>query len=611
MPRKLLIIAMMLVPVVALGQRPKARPVPTMLSVADILPNYGIDTVWVNDTAGIMRHIASQPQDDYVALTNLCVSVRTRVQQAMRSIENDYEQRDSLIWIDSATVLTDYSVYEFRLRRLAELMGRMSVKYSRMEQQRIEEEKEAARRKAAEEAQRRQEERNRMASDLRSNIAAHHRTIIAACDGAGVSDKAKLKSLKDLYYSYLMVYNKYDLSAANATAEGIARMEELYSFQTDLMEHVLGENSLPSQIDNFKNVLKVRCSDDNADIYRSYSKVFKNTAVAISFADINEYNEYINRLHTIINIQQCYLQTVDLRAAIGSGSLAIERTYTKGHKDIVSSYREAARTVNTLPSFNTRAESILFVETLEDFIKAQQRYVGAYSRIEDIERRSDSIINRAGKRSNTRDIASAYRDIKGMLIPQPSFTSSEGADRYEEQLEASHQVQQAYLQAIDMRLSIAQIEDSIYATRKVDRTLASGYRDLRKQADYSCPSFSTYEDGQRYIASLRAYIEMQRLCLTIVDKLRAIDSNRKQINTLGAPWRNIVKSYARLEKAYMAISSIGTTEDVARYGRQCEAIIAMQSAYLALLQGDLVEDTDRRLGGEDDVEKIKLIVGVR
>ena len=318
MKRILLVFLMVLLPMAVMSQKPKktkAKPVapPTVLSVGDLMGNYGLDSAWVNDTAAIMSYLDEQPQD-YVALTNLCVSIRTKAQKAISSIENDYDFRDSLIWLDSNTVLADYAIYEYRLRSLSELMGRMSIKYSRLEQQRIEAEKEAARRRAEEEARRLQEERNRVASDLRSNIELHHRAIITACDGAGITDKNKLKQLKDLYYSYLMVYNKYDLSVGNATDESIERLDQLNSFQNDVLENVLGQNSLPYQIENFKNVLKVRCDKENSDIYRSYSKVFKQTTVPVSFADVKEYEDYTTRMRTLINVQQRYVQTIDLRA---------------------------------------------------------------------------------------------------------------------------------------------------------------------------------------------------------------------------------------------------------------------------------------------------------
>ncbi len=296
-------------------------------------------------------------------------------QKAISSIENDYEFRDSLIWLDSNTVLADYPIFEYRLRRLADLMGKMSIRYSRLEQQRIEAEKEAARQRAIEEARRQQEERNRIAGDLRSNIELHHRAIIEKCDGAGITDKVKLKELKDLYYSYLMVYNKYDLSTGNATNESIAKLDELNAFQNDMLENVLGNNSLPFQIENFKNVLKVRCEKENSDVYRSYTKVFKHTAVPVSFADVREYEEYINRMHTVINVQQRYMQTIDLRSSIASGTDAINNQYGKKYRAVTGSYREVLKGLNQVPAFTTNAESLLFIQSLEDFVAAQQLYI--------------------------------------------------------------------------------------------------------------------------------------------------------------------------------------------------------------------------------------------
>ena len=110
MKRILLVFLMVLLPMAVMSQKPKktkAKPVapPTVLSVGDLMGNYGLDSAWVNDTAAIMRYLDEQPQD-YVALTNLCVSIRTKAQKAISSIENDYDFRDSLIWLDSNTVLT-------------------------------------------------------------------------------------------------------------------------------------------------------------------------------------------------------------------------------------------------------------------------------------------------------------------------------------------------------------------------------------------------------------------------------------------------------------------------------------------------------------------------
>lgn len=610
MKRILLAISLML-PLMAMGQKPKKvapalpePPVPTVLSVGDIVGNYGLDTAWINDTAAAMRYLDDQPQE-YVSLTNLCVSLRTKAQKVLSSIENDYTFRDSLVWLDSNTVLADYAIYDYRLRRFAELMGRMSIKYSRLEQQRIEAEKEAARQRAIEEARRQQEERNRIASDLRSNIELHHRAIITGCDGAGITDKNKLKQLKDLYYSYLMVYNKYDLSAGNATDESIDRLDQLNAFQNDLLENVLGNNSLPYQIENFKNVLKVRCDKEHSDIYRSYSKVFKHTNVPISFADVKEYEEYTGRMRIIINVQQRYLQAIDLRHNIAAGSEAIATLYGKKYRDFNSAYRDVLKTVDQLPAFTTNAESLLFIQNLEDFIAAQQRYQDLYPVLEDLSRRTDSIM----AQKDFADVVSAYRDAKAHLRPLPSFKEPTGADLYDTQLEEVRSVQQCYLDGLDMRRAIIRNDDSLTAGKKTDAILSSGYRLLRKQADLK-PSFYTVERGRSWLDILQSHIEMQQLCLRTLHKQELIKENEKVILDRELPYGNIRKAYKRMYKAYSGLSEITNIEDLRRYGRQADYTLEMQDAFIRLVRSNDAAGADTLLKRESNIEKIKLVIGL-
>lgn len=601
MMKKYLLGLLLLLPLGTLAQTPSA---PTVLSVSELMSNYGLDTAWVNDTAAMQRYLDEQPQN-YVDLTNLCVSIRTRAQKALSSIEHDYQFRDSLIWLDSNTVLADYPIYEYRLRNLADMMGRMSIKYSRLEQQRIEAEREAARRRAEEEARRQQEERNRIASDLRNSIGVHDRAIKTACDAVGVTDKNRLKDLKDLYYSYLMVYNKYDLSEGNATDESIARLDQLNSFQNDLLENVLGNNSLPNQIDNFKNVLKVRCEKENGDVYRSYSKVFKHTKVPISFADIKEYEEYIVRMHTIINVQQRYLHTLELRATIQQGTDAIVSLYGKKYRDNASAYKEVLKGVNQLPTFTTDAESILFIRYLEDFIAAQQIYLDFYPVMEDISHRTDTILSH----KEFPDVVSAYRDAMPSLKPMPGFKDPDGAAIYEHQLAEVTAVQQCYLDVIDLRQTIVLNDDSLMAGKKVDNTLTNGYKLLRKQVDLR-PSFATVERGRSFIDLLHTYVEMQRLGLTTLHKLELINANDKKIKDKDIPYGNIRKAYSRMYKAYQGVDEITNTEDLRRYDRQCDYIIEMQEAFMDTQRSSTAADSDSKLKRESNIENIKLVIGL-
>lgn len=602
MMKKYILGLMLLLPLAAMAQTPSAPP--TVLSVAELLGNYGLDTAWVNDTSAMQDYLDAQPQN-YAELTNFCVSIRTKAQKAISSIEHDYQFRDSLIWLDSNTVLADYSIYEYRLRVLADMMGRLSIKYSRLEQQRIEAEREAARRRAEEEARRQQEERNNMAADLRTSIGVHDRAIKTACDAIGVTDKNTLKDLKDLYYSYLMVYNQYDLSEGDATDESIARLDQLNSFQNDLLENVLGNNSLPAQIENFKNVLKVRCEKENGDVYRSYSKVFKHTRVPISFANIKEYEDYIVRLRTIINVQQRYLHTLELRSTIAQGTDAIVALYGKKYKENANAYKEVLKNVNQLPTFTTDAESILFIRYLEDFIAAQQLYQDFYTDMEDISRRTDTILSH----KEFPEVVTAYRDAMPSLKPMPGFNNTDGAAIYEHQLEEVAAVQQCYLTVIDQRKAIVVNDDSLLAGKKVDRILADGYKLLRKQVDLK-PSFATIERGRSFIELLRNYVEMQQLCLTTLHKLEQISTNEKKIKDKDFPYSNIRKAYGRMLKAYQGVHEITNTEDLRRYDRQCDYVLEMQDAFINIQRASDAAEVDAKLKRESNIENIKLVIGL-
>lgn len=587
----------------AYAQRPKT---PTVVSVGDLLSNYGLDTTLVNDTAAAVSFLESQPQD-YVTLTNLCVSLRTKAQSAISSLSDDYPHRDSLVWIDSNTVVADFDIFEFRLRRFADLMGRYSIRYSRLEQQRVEAEKEAARQRAIEEAARQQAERDQAARDLRNSIDLHHRSIITACDGAGISDRTKLKNLKDLYYSYLMVYNKYDLSQGHATEQSISQLDELNSFQTDLLENILGTNSLPAQIDNFKNQLKARCENDNSDVYRSYSRLFRSTNVPVSFADIHEYEDYLNRLHTIVAIQQRYMLTIELRATINANTQTILNLYNRKYRSAANSYKDVLRNLDLVPAFTTNAESQNFIQNLNNFIDAQQRYIELFPLLDEITHRSDSIIS---SHFSVREISRNYNDILPTIIPLPAFKDIPGSDLYHDQLLNVSRIQQAYIEVLRLRNTINNLNDSIYKARKADRTLYKGYKLLHKQADLA-PRFSTLQAGQSALSNLNSHIEMQRLVIQALQKRKNVDQTADEIEHMAADFRYIRKAYSKLQDLYLDIDDISNLEDLRRYSRQLDNTANMQQAFVSTLRSELVIDANNRLKRESDVEKIKLIVGLK
>lgn len=578
---------------------------PVVRSVSELLPEYGIDTAMVNDTAVALAYLEGQTRN-YVDLTNYCVQVRTNVQSALDAI-GSYPERDGLRWMGEAVALKDYDTYEYRLRRLSEFMGRMSIRYLRLEQERIELEKEEARLRELEEARQRQEALDQRADELRDSIERHHNFIVTACEGVGVTDKAKLKELRDLYYSYRMVYIKFELTARHATEALIEQLVVLDSFQNDVLVNLLGENSLPLQIEGFKNRLKASCEKDNYDIFRSYSRVYKQTSVPIVFADLDDYAEFIDKLRTVIKIQERYMQTIELRATIAAGSDAIVQLYGKKYRPVTNSYKDVLRTVNQVPTFVTNEESLAFIDNLNEFIAAQQLYIEYYQRLEEFNQRSDSILNLCEGRF--KDVASSYRDIQGPLMPIPSFKNTAGAALYEQQLRDAIEVQHGYIEVVRLREVINSNDDTINANRKKDRTLFNGYKLLRKQADLT-PTFSSVERSRSFIGMLNTHVAMQNLCLEVFEKRNTIEINGQRITHATASLRNIQKAYSRMMKVFDDFDEITTLDEMRRYSRQCDYTIGMQEAFLRVISGEDPAAVDSRLYRESDIEKIKSVIGM-
>ena len=136
-----------------------------------------------------------------------------------------------------------------------------------------------------------------------------------------------------------------------------------------------------------------------------------------------------------------------------------------------------------------------------------------------------------------------------------------------------------------------------------------GYKLLRKQIDLR-PSFNTIERGRSFIALLEGYIEMQQLGLTVLHKLETIAANDKKIKDKDFPYTNIRKAYGRMLKAYQGIDEITNTEDLRRYDRQCDYVLAMQEAFITVQRGSGAHDCDVKLKRETNIENIKLVIGL-
>ena len=97
------------------------------------------------------------------------------------------------------------------------------------------------------------------------------------------------------------------------------------------------------------------------------------------------------------------------------------------------------------------------------------------------------------------------------------------------------------------------------------------------------------------------------------DRILASDFNFTSTGITGKdnPYRNIAKAYQRLEKAYKGVSEITNTEDLRRYSRQCDYLLSAQQSFSAALHGSTVTQIDNALRHESDIDKIKLVIGIK
>ena len=77
------------------------------------------------------------------------------------------------------------------------------------------------------------------------------------------------------------------------------------------------------------------------------------------------------------------------------------------------------------------------------------------------------------------------------------------------------------------------------------------------------------------------------------------------------PDRNICKAYHRIRKAYNGVDETTNTEDLRRYSRQCDYILEMQEAFIKTMRGTTAAESDNKLKRENDIEKIRLVVGLK
>lgn len=577
----------------------------------DFCPTYNVDARIVNNDENyhaIMDSLQKVQPNAYPLMSQWCRQQRARMNSMVRSMREDYTWDGDIIVMDSEHHIVDAGSFLVHMEQTANLLKERADNYDRLEQKRIEAERAAAEERARAEARRIQLEKNNRIAELKEGIKVLHNSITSTCDAHGVSDKARINELKNIYYAYLSVYNKYDIASDITSDDRINQLSELKDFQNELIDSVLGENSFRNRIDNFGNTLKLRAGKNHTDVTKSYNKVFKRVSVPITFKSIAEYHEYTAQLRDIIVVQESYLKVIELRETISRNTNGIQTKCSKKHRDIYSSYKEIVGELNTIPSYSTLNESQKFVATLQEFIQVQEEYSSVIDRIDVIETRSDSI--QALCQKDLKDIGTAYKELVDATDFVPKFINISSADYYNKTLDEFEQIQQHYGTVIGLRKIIHKQEQEILSAKNAPKGLMNGYKQMLRNTHFT-PNFNTAQGGADFAALLSHFIKIQDKFKDIIAQNTRIESTSKQFKTAFKEYGNIQKAYNRMISEYTIEAVILSESDLNSYRAHQDAVMAMQSTFEQLINSMEKEDYNQRLKKVKEIDKIKLIMGIK
>jgi len=557
------------------------------ISAKELAPNFGIRPIFLDDTVHVARYLDSLNGTNS-AMTDTCVTLNAKLLAMANVMLYDYRHNNDTVWIDATHYIEDYQTYTKRINELSKYVLARANNYIDREHLR-------------------QDNLQQTALNLcKDTIDRQHRTIVNACEGIGISDKDRKKELRDIYYAYLSVYNRYDFSMKRNDSIYLVELNEFSHFQKNIIDNLLSNNSYSAKINNFVNTLKVRCENGHTDVLRSYQRTFRHATPGIDFSSINSYYDYINSLETIMEIQNSYMAVVDLREKINATSKRIHGLYSAKSRDVAKTYQEVASTINMVPAFTSLTEAEAFIENLQEFTQVQECYLQDYDRLAQIQEHGDSIIKSCGMRYS--DVAKAYKQISSVNSMAPKYMSLDDAARFGLEMERFERLQNQYDTIIMLRQQIDNYKDTISKGWMSHLLVYNAFQSIRKQFVFT-PTFIDAAGGSEFIEQLEDCRDMEITCINAIELGDKSKQLGDKISAKIQSYRNLRKAYNSLESTYMTTKSINHISELAIYIQQLDAFYTVQEAVLEQLENDAI-NTDNRLKGVKDINQIEIILGL-
>lgn len=576
----------------------------TTLSVRDIAGNYHINADFLSDTLNFVATLDSMDNGDNLMMASFCNEISRRIHNMKQSLRNDYRNENGKIWIDDHTVINDYPFYEGLIDRLAAAAATRNQHYLAREGVRQRTEELKRQREAEEaEAQRVAQQQSDIAK-LKERIARQHSTIASTCDIRTIKDKSRAREYKNLYYAYLAVYNRYNLTQQDTAAAYLRQLDELATLQRHMLDSTLSSNNYTSRIDHFPEQLRDSAGVDYSDIIRAYNKYFLHTAVSITFNTAAEYYQYVRELDNIHHVQLYYLDVVSLRKTIDRNRRNIVMHYEIPYANPVRAYESLHASYNFTPTFNDAAGAEECIGHLTDFIDMQQIYLHSFGRLDAIGRRADTIYRRS--RGSLSDIRAAYKRLDNPGEKVPNFRHSGESKSYTSYLDKFEQVQRQFLRAIDLRNVIQEMENRILHYDNSPKVLKKYYRTVCRQTVFT-PEINTVPDGELFLEGLSRHVAFQRQCLADIAQNDTILHNNVEIEAYSKSHPNIYSVYRQVFKSY-EMEKISSEAEFEMLADRLASQRSLQHIILEILRSRDADEINIRMKSLRDMGQMKQIL---
>lgn len=556
------------------------------ISTKELAPNFGIRPIFLDDTVHVARYLDSLGGSNS-DMTDTCVSINARLMALANVMLYEYRHYQDTVWIDASHYIEDYALYAQRISTVSDYVLARAHGYIDKENRWQEDQQQTA------------------VHRCKDTIHRQHRTITNACEGIGCSKERK-KELKDIYYAYLSVYNRYDLSMKRNDNAHLARLNEFARFQSHIIDNLLSNSNYYVKINSFVNTLRIRCENGHTEVLRSFQRTFRQSVPPATFHSIDSYYQYIDTLETIIEVQHCYMDVVDLREKINATGRRIVLLYSPHAGNVAKTYQEVAATLSMTPAFSTLAGAKEFLRNLQEFTQVQDCYIQDHNRLMAIQAHGDTILKQCGIRYN--DVAKAYRFTSSVNTMSPKYKTLDDAARFGMEMARFEQIQRQYDTILSLRQHIDHYKDSISKGWISHLLVYNAFQSIRKQFVLT-PTFIDAAGGSDFIDHLNDYLDMAETCFLAIELSEERKALSSKISDKIRPYRNLRRAYNALENAYVTLQSINLLSELIIYINQLQAFLTVQQTVAALLEHD-ASDVDRQLKDVTDISITEKILGL-